>query len=1754
MTGYPQSYDSDQTIIRVDDNITEVGGEAINQLRDATFAMQHEVGLGLRGSLNSLAERLAVSINANGTLKQSALAAIGLVTLPIDNDQVGTNAGISESKLALSYGTSYLNTQIVSNKNLLDIAIGAFTETTSNFNTHLAGGQFLADGATSAHHVASHIDLNQVPSDPRDPFFTWTGLLDKNGSVRTADHVALALLQVNDDLVAHENATSDAHIASAITVETEEFQEIPQTANTVQKVLDYLDDSEVMNLGQHRAVQHANGIPRVARAPSQLSTDGYGTAVVPLTKVNTYRAHPPANAPVDSNLFGDDVVQFLPDNSDFIFDSQFTNVRPGDIVHLNYGNGIQTSFKVESKRFIPGTDWYVRLDGPNLSEVLSDTLDGYTDGYTDGYAYARIDRALQDSNTYGVLALAAANSIPSNLYPNLPGSLIVGSPKGASVLGIEFDGNKINATHYKLFLQLYPTGNPTDHIINLPAIDVTGNEGITPGAYTLEKIVQQTNNAFRALGYNYRFTAFEHEGNFGLMLADSIGGASFSIINSASGTYIGNVIGDFSDGFDGLGLGANKAGVASPAYQSSFSDSTAALTPTYVVTPSRSRNYIVNGQRLDKFAPTYLANDDGYWAGQIFAKVLTGSSVEVTYKIDLDLCAAGLQPGKTLVVQPDVEYSDENYVDNDYGRFIIKSVNFIGSCGDVSAYTTITVINGVHAVGNPTGFTSSANFPVRIYFSEDSVGFNDTNMISAAQAGGDYHRYHEIFVNDKGNTFSHERTRMPVQTESATLLGTAGWHVKGVSHKLKGYKVSATTEERSLRFYVLSFDSVTGEYDGYVGQRTPSLGGILVPGPVTTGRKNIVTRFYTESLNDYLDLEFTELSSGPGSSILSTTVPRYVDIEIFPTLRLDDELLLLGSCEVNWDPQSGQNVIQSVKSLRQFGSVDETDFTLSALDYIAAGDRELHENGVFRGYEFKGVASVSTGELLFQGGSALVNGRIVTSNAMSVVIPQISLGGATPSTVTWAVCVNMDGFLEPIVITNPGDQFFAGGAQYYVPSVTFAELVSSRKDLTPIALVDAAIASITINNSDVSDVRRFVLKAGAYQPIVVSGEGLQGSFSSLSTMLSWIKAYGFTGSAIKVRLRGQFTLTSALDLTSLGVPFEFEGDGAQITVNASNGLLVDQDITFRNISFVYDPTGTVYTAGDYVNRSNGLIFGDDANVNKANIVIESCTFDSSVSTTQRPPFIMMELAKGDTLDRLIVRDNIFADSGNAKDAAAVAVIGAVSGASTSPSVLANSIIENNIGKEKQGIYITTTSTVSGSGTTQARTFAAPGIRTQNVIIRSNVMTTIGFLTSGRDHLTSTADGYFVDSSLLVEGNTSLYIGILDAVGIGSVIATPSANIVVNYATGNVTITNNNCAWVRGVARDEAASDFYCNILITNNTLRAFTPEYLVARYGQIAANYNYGIHVVGLSTDKSSCIVSHNTLDKRKIGATDVYRYTIGIYVYRSCIISNNIIKGCASATQGGGIFIHPINGTGDVFLVQNNAIYRQGQEFGAFGGYIKNFSSSAVDSFADLSNNYFDSPYIDVANTLPWTIRNGNNLTAPSWWRVTGNKNHTKTAQIRAHQGLVTVQGGATAATPFLDQTAGVGSNARIDQAVITLYHYYESTGNFDVSCSWLVSLNTILPLGAVVIDVSCIAYGTDVAVTTDTGNLTLSDSVTSSSLGATALNSSGVTLQLTPTEGLFRITETSNTLVKIDLRARDASNDFTQTVEELYVTYREV
>lgn len=232
MTKYPSELDTDAELPRVDDAVTEIGGQAIDALRQAMLAVEATLGTSPQGSTASLVNRLAVALNDDGTLKASALVAAGLIALPITNSMVGASAAIAESKLDLDVATQVLQNQINSSEVDILALQESFTDIVNDFNQHVDG--------TAFQHDSFDILLGAV----------LTGI--------SGTTVGAALTEINSDAIAHA-ATSAVAAHQAGNIATSGIFGGESVTN-VQQALEALDDASEVLLTKHRDDHHANGI------------------------------------------------------------------------------------------------------------------------------------------------------------------------------------------------------------------------------------------------------------------------------------------------------------------------------------------------------------------------------------------------------------------------------------------------------------------------------------------------------------------------------------------------------------------------------------------------------------------------------------------------------------------------------------------------------------------------------------------------------------------------------------------------------------------------------------------------------------------------------------------------------------------------------------------------------------------------------------------------------------------------------------------------------------------------------------------------------------------------------------------------------------------------------------------------------------------------------------------------------------------------------------------------------------------------------------------------------------------------------------------------------------------------------------------------------------------------------------------------------------------------------------------------------
>jgi hypothetical protein len=1252
MSNFPNAFDDDTTLPFVNNDITQLGAVALDAQRDAIFAIEQNIGLNAQGTTNSLAERLGVSLDPAGRIIPSAIASLGLVTLPITEDQIASFAQIPESKLKLDYRTQDLFNYIRDLSGDVNVALGWVSASGVKLEPHLIGALY--------RHSLNQIDVSENSSQ----------FLSNNLRVLRDNTQSYALINdINNELLAHQwadgspfgvikNITTNngsvyannyGHTASGIFLNTSRFVTIPQNNDDLQLFADYIDSSNILLLGTRIQNLYASGISRNSRS-SSLMADGYGQSLIPPTPAIAFLLNNGvSSSPVDSIVSGDDIIQFTPPSSvtnNNLFDEQFSLVRPGDIIRINYNNGVEVQFVISEKKYQQddsgNKSFIVRILGKNLAYTTS--------------AVARIDRPLFNNNKYGVLAIAAAN----NQFDVTP-SLIVGSPRGAQALGLDFDSEQFDSTHYNLYLALYPDGIPQDGYVILPAIDVTGNKGASPGSYTLDGIVENTNNALRTAGYNYRFIAFSYGGEFGIMLADSYNNASFSILSACvtpegvfdqlatHAAFTNNVVDVFAAGAltpsDPLGFGLFNANIASPPYMgvAGYGSAQAAVNSTLLFAPLKRNNYYINGIELERLniqiGQALDGYGDGYWVGTISSQTIVPSPtgrVQNTYSIPLDLASSDLKVGKTLVIQ---SLGTGNFVDE--GRFIIQSITFVSS---PTPTTFITVYDAVHAVGSSPAITSIVGTQVAIYFNSDSVGFN-TESATDFVAVSPFKRYFEVLADGNSNTFTHERARIIISGSSPVTVNDSVLHTYSelaklniieVSPKLRGYVHGSVTK---ISLTISSFNNATGLFTGYLSNLSDLGTTFTNQGPIITGKQGQITRFFDESNIDYIDILFDFVGA------ISSFTNQSIDFQLFPSLSLDEELMLLASCQVN----DSSNVVNYITDQRQFGNISEEELSSSALNYISAPERLLHFNGVIRGIDlaYNGSNPNPNGaQIYLTGGVVLVNGKLISVNNQTFTIPTVyEIFSSVAYPINWVLCVNDAGELETIVLTDYDNVAntpnhasnrivtvlnTVSTVSYQVDSDTFSSILNDRKDLTVLYIVSSSVSGSSVSLT-LRDVRRYVNDSDSNTPAILTNDSSQGNFKSLATALYWLKFNSEYQDTLLVK--GPYTIPND---PGLNFPLTITGisDSALLTfsgpMNISNvsfsnlTILFSSTLTTSNVTFdncIITFTGTPVLVEGFISNSSSVVDVSGApsfsnfDITNSNITFGGVTSFTNVSVT-----------------------------------------------------------------------------------------------------------------------------------------------------------------------------------------------------------------------------------------------------------------------------------------------------------------------------------------------------------------------------------------------------------------------------------------------------------------------------------------------------------------------------------------------------------
>lgn len=1569
MTVYPNNFDTDLQVPHIDDNITELMGLSVNALRDVVFAIEETIGLNPQGNVGDLVSRLAVSIDNDGHLNSAELSAHGLVTLPITSSMIGDHT-IPEIKLVLDHTTASLYAAIQGFGSTLTNLLSDFSQLNIEFNQHLYGTAFV-DGYLNR-HVASHVDINDgtnngslikyTGNDLRDTLYNNTGLYNDSWGIRNAKTVMDALIQINSDLILHMLSLDGYHNASFVNLNTLSYHFIPQTVTNVQEAFDFIDNAETIVLDEHRAVLHSTGIPRHHNVVS-LKNDGYNVYYGPFPCTST------------SFINGRDQLTFTYPG-DATLDWAFKQINVGDYVRVNYG-GFEAKFPIENINYIPGAGgtFEIVIDGYNIIDTNN--------------ALAIFEKANFDDNHYGILAAASANH---NYYFDIggkfagwdttlgyvPGSTIIVSPNCPMITGIDLCLDDLDSTHYNLYIGFYPDANPAGMSLTPTAaikeIDVTGNLGVTPGAYTLHGIVNTVNMKLREGGYNYRMVAFEYNGQFGLAITDTIDNPGFSIIygtsDIAQGPFTNNVVEIPSgSGKDPLGLGSTKADVASPLY------SVSNTVPTKVFVGRKNKKYNINGQFIDYLAPGYGTNNQYYYDAFFVDTDNFGGALRQRgiFRINQNLSSVDMYPGCTITLHP-YNVSDYTTLQNYYGRFVVEHIETY-----CDGYTEIWTVDCCSWNGNPLSSLPvpqradpTSWIPMKLYFSGDSVSLRFTGAAKD---------YFEIYTSKDGNTFGHRRASLPLQLGSPTTIDTYkgtsssavqnyGWHIIDISSKLRGFiPIGGASNQRQIRFVAQNYNATDDSYEGYICQPDPG-GGSPSAGPIIRTKKGEIGRYYDNTGIDYIDLSFEIDPSNPLDPVISGA-KEYVDIDVFETMRTNEQYLCLASCEQLAYPHTRTQLsLWNFSDLRQFGTISEKVLTTSAINFIQSGDRWVHQNGVVNGIDF---SSTGIDYFEFIGGTALVDGVIVNINNFKVFPINMWDADSGSFTISYVLCIKKDGTHELLPISTSLSSIitftFISGATLPLRVYLIKDIITERKDLLPIYIINGTVGpGGFISTGNPIDIRKFIANNEVknslvlYNSSTVSGTTLPlGNFNSWTAVSNYIKQTQSLQNTILVRGTTSINETITFD----NIPINIVGDpGNLVECNVTTGLnlQLSSDSSIKNVNFkrmfgdaATDPAAPYAPGCGTIGR---ILESTDTRGTLKNIVIENCTF-TSIDNYRKSGYAHILFEKtGDyyIFLNINIKNNSFLEPSCQLDIAIVNRLGAdaSSGAFdiTNGVILSGLTIDGNKGNAGSWMILGSDNYASIGGT------KSRGLAAYNVIVQNNSIDYIWHNLS-RCVLDTYNGLSFTKSSdtlpalyheVIFRNNT--FIGLInraiDGVLLGNntgsyklcYISSPSTIISGNRGTTIYTSLNGDLYSPHTSAKSAGAIDINHNILTPsiydavsfnpNNTTIGEFPT--TAGVNLIQFAIGIGGNSVFADTPKDLVNIDHNIITNDFLD----YTPTFGKYLYSNtiatiipCNINNNIIEKCISAS-GNGIWLNfttaSLGGGGTETLdsfINNNKIYR---------------------------------------------------------------------------------------------------------------------------------------------------------------------------------------------------------------------------------------
>lgn len=288
---YPNQLDGIDNLPTIRDNLTIIGGQVINNLRDSVLSIESALGINPQGTFADLSSRLALIIAADGSLNKQALQNIGGVFGPIRDADIDPNAKIAETKIALNYPTAVLRDLIAildaRNAGLIELILSA----QASIQEHITR----AIGAHRATAISTDVQSSAVKSS------TATIKINQSNIQLALQELYSGHINFNPGINSDQlTLTNSPHQANQVYYDNRNT-ELP--TNSVQGAIDNLFLKGDDFITDHQRQLHSNGIQRRIEAVDTNNSSGVGRGRIIFSAFNARIQYPNSNA--DTSIFVD---------------------------------------------------------------------------------------------------------------------------------------------------------------------------------------------------------------------------------------------------------------------------------------------------------------------------------------------------------------------------------------------------------------------------------------------------------------------------------------------------------------------------------------------------------------------------------------------------------------------------------------------------------------------------------------------------------------------------------------------------------------------------------------------------------------------------------------------------------------------------------------------------------------------------------------------------------------------------------------------------------------------------------------------------------------------------------------------------------------------------------------------------------------------------------------------------------------------------------------------------------------------------------------------------------------------------------------------------------------------------------------------------------------------------------------------------------------------------------------------------------